>query len=101
MIKVTNEEFLPSEGKSVVFFSAPWCVPCKGMLPVVATLEAELEDVTFYSVCIDELPALSELYRIRTIPTLILFKGNEVVSTLTGTKTKEALQAEINKGFEA
>lgn len=95
-IAVTDDTFqsevLKSETPVLVDFWAEWCAPCKAMGPA---LEAVSEDmagkVKIAKVNIDEAPDTPMRYHIRNVPTMMIFKGGEVVSTKMGAMTKTKL----------
>ena len=78
-------------------FTAPWCAPCRMLAPVILEIEKEHPEVEFTVVDVDATPETAQLYNIRSVPTVLLFKNDEVVTTLVGAHPKkvyvEALQA--------
>ena len=95
--KEFEQEVINSEIPVLVDFWAPWCGPCKMLLPTIEELAGELTDVKVYKVNVDEEGALAERYRIMTIPSLLVFKNGQVVTKSIGAKPK----AEILQMLEA
>ncbi|MBT4367536.1 thioredoxin, partial [Candidatus Peregrinibacteria bacterium] len=76
---------------------APWCGPCKQMLPIVDELTAEYDGkVKIVKLSVDDNPETSSKYGVMSIPTFIIFKGGEAVSTIIGAKSKEDMKAELD-----
>lgn len=91
-------DVLKCEGLVLVDFWADWCGPCKMIGPVLEEIAAELEgQITIAKVNVDENPESPGKYGIRSIPTLILFKDGQIVSTKVGSVPKAALHAWIKE----
>ena len=82
----------------VVDFWAPWCGPCKMMLPIVDQLATEYEGrIRIGKLNVDENPDSCEQFGIMSIPTMLIFKNGEVVNRHVGAAPK----AEIQKLLDA
>jgi thioredoxin 1 len=76
---------LRSEGKKLlVDYWAKWCGPCKALIPRLELLEAQYPDVTFVKVDVDENMDASLDLGIRTVPTIMIYNGEELVSRSLG-----------------
>ena len=82
-------EVIGSEIPVLVDFWAPWCGPCKMLGPVISQIAEENEGkVKVGKVNVDEEDELAAQYGIQSIPTVLLFKGGEVVEQSLGFKPK-------------
>ncbi len=80
----------------LVDFWAPWCGPCKAIAPVLEELATELAGkVSIAKVNVDEAGDLAAQYGVRAIPTLLLFKGGQVVEQIVGMTDKASLKAKL------
>lgn len=100
-IKVlSNKNFKPQvrSGITLVDFWAPWCGPCKMVAPILNDLAEVVEnDVTIGKVNVDHNQPLAGKYKVRNIPTLVMFKDGKEVSRYVGVKSKKFLLKEIEK----
>lgn len=99
-IKELNSENFASEVNAsvpvIVDFWAPWCGPCKAIAPVLEELAEELGDaVKICKVNVDDNQEIAGKYQIQAIPTILVFKNNEVAEKVVGLTSKEDLKAKI------
>ncbi|SRR5690554_7888267 len=95
-----DNDVLQSTEPVLVDFWATWCAPCKALTPVIEELATEFAGkVKIGKVNVDENPETPGKYGVRGIPTLILFKGGNVVEQLVGAVPKSQLRDLINKGL--
>lgn len=90
-----DSEVLDSDKPAVVDFFADWCGPCKMMAPVFNELSQEMSDCGFFKVNVDNDPNLASRYGVMSIPTLIIFKNGQPVSTSVGFISKQELAKKI------
>jgi thioredoxin 1 len=96
------EEIIASEKPVLVDFWAEWCGPCKMIGPVVEELASEYEGKAVVGkVDVDNNPAVSAKFGIRSIPTLLVFKGGEVVDKQIGAVPKSVLSQKLDAQVEA
>lgn len=87
-----DEKVLNSKGTVVVDFFATWCGPCRMLGKVIDELSAEMGDVTFYKVNVDQASALVASFGIESIPVLVVFKNGVKVHQVVGFQDKDTIK---------
>jgi thioredoxin 1 len=99
-ITVTDDNFeevvLKSDKPVLLDFWAPWCGPCKMIGPVLEEISGERDDIVIAKMDIDENPETPTSFGVRSIPTMLMFKGGEAVATAMGAKPKAQLASWID-----
>jgi len=93
-----KEEVLESEVPVLVDFWAPWCGPCRMVAPVVEEIADQYDGkVKVVKLNTDENPNVASQYGIRSIPTLMIFKGGQRVDMVVGAVPKTTLANTLEK----
>ena len=93
-----ESEVLKSATPVLVDFWAEWCGPCRALGPTIDELAAQYQGrVKVMKLNVDENPGVPGNYRIKGIPTLILFKNGQAVDQLVGAHPKTSIAAAMDK----
>jgi len=103
-IELTDGNFestvLKADKPVLVDFWAAWCGPCRMVAPAVEAVAEKFEGRALVGkVNVDEAPTLANKYGIRSIPTLMVFKGGEPVARVVGVQTESALADLLTKAI--
>ena len=91
-------EIINSDIPALVDFWAVWCGPCKQIAPAVAQMAASYKgQLKVGKMNIDDHQLTAQKYQIRSIPTLLLFKGGQVVEQIVGAIPASKLEAAVKK----
>ena len=90
-----QEEVINSDKPVLVDFWAPWCGPCRMVLPIIEEIAEENEDIKVVKINVDEDPELANQFGVMTIPTLYVFKNGQAVNHRSGAMPKEQILAMV------
>ena len=94
----TFKDIINGDKPVLVDFFATWCGPCKVMSPTVEALGKEVAGLArVLKIDVDKNEAVANLYRIQSVPTLIIFKKGEIVWRTSGVVEKRVLLEQIQK----
>jgi thioredoxin len=89
-----------NDGISLVKFSAEWCVPCKMAARTIESVHSDFPSVTFTEIDTDDSPDLAHNYKIKSVPTVIVFKDNKEIERFVGSisadKLRKSLENAVN-----
>lgn len=88
-----QSEVLNSDRPVLLDFWAPWCGPCRMVVPIVEEIAEERPDIKVGKVNVDEQPELAGQFGIMSIPTLVVIKNGKIINQSMGAKPKEAILA--------
>ncbi|MBS9784068.1 thioredoxin [Candidatus Gracilibacteria bacterium] len=92
----TFQETLDKNDLVLLDFWAPWCGPCKAMLPRLDELTEKVAGKALIAKCnVDDNPDLAQQYGVRSIPTILLFKKGEAVESFVGVQEVSTLEEKI------
>ena len=93
-----DQEVIKSDVPVLVDFWADWCAPCKMIAPIVEELAEEYDGkVKFAKLDVDSNPKVATTYGIRSIPTLLIFKGGSPVDQVVGAVPKSVLKGRLEQ----
>lgn len=97
-----DAEVLQTSQPVLVDFSAPWCSPCRALLPMIGELAEEFAGrAKVGKVNIDQSPQLVSAYNITSIPALLVFRDGAVVRQFKGIQTKQKLREVLDQITQA
>lgn len=96
MIKeVDGKEFervINTDGTVLVEFYASWCSTCQVMAPTIEKIAEENPNITIVKMSIETAPDITAKYRVKSVPTLLFFRGGEIVKRIVGMMEEDELE---------
>ena len=92
-LKNFREEILLSDKPVLLDFWAPWCGPCRMVVPMVEEIAKKRPDIKVGKINVDENPELAARFGIMSIPALVVMENGKIVNQATGARPKNAILA--------
>ena len=86
-----QNEVMNSDKPVLLDFWAPWCGPCRMVVPIVEEIARERSDIKAGKVNVDEQPELANQFGVMSIPTLVVMKNGKIVNQAMGARPKSAI----------
>jgi len=88
-----KNEVMCSDKPVLLDFWAPWCAPCRMVVPIIEEIAKERSDIKVGKINVDEQPELAGQFGVMSIPTLVVMKKGRIVNQAMGARPKSAILA--------
>ena len=88
-----HSEVINAENKVLLDFWAPWCGPCRMVVPIVEEIARERSDIKVCKINVDEQPELASQFGVMSIPTLVVMQDGKIIRQAVGARSKQAILA--------
>ena len=86
-----QNEVMNTDKPVILDFWAPWCAPCRMVVPIIEEIAGERPDIKVGKINVDEQPELASEFSIMSIPTLVVMKNGKIVQQVSGVRPKNAI----------
>ena len=86
-----QNEVMNTDKPVLLDFWAPWCAPCRMVVPIIEEIAGERPDIKVGKINVDEQPELASEFSIMSIPTLVVMKNGKIVQQVSGARPKNAI----------
>ena len=86
-----QNEVMNSDKPVLLDFWAPWCAPCRMVVPIIEEIAGERPDIKVGKINVDEQPELASEFGIVSIPTLVVMKNGKIVTKVSGARPKKEI----------
>ena len=88
---IFQNEVMNSDKTVLLDFWAPWCAPCRMVVPIIEEIAGESPDIKVGKINVDEQPELASEFCIMSIPTLVVMKNGKIVQQISGARPKNVI----------
>ena len=86
-----HDEVLNSDRKVLLDFWAPWCGPCRMVVPIIEEIAKERPDIKVGKINVDEEPELASRFGVMSIPTLVVMENGKILEQALGARPKDSI----------